>query len=268
MAVARKPSAHAPTPRASYLSAVDKRRFGQSAKTHMETEMQTTRGCGHGRGRGRGDSVVANSDAKSAAAAATEDSDDPVDAIVIKRIEATAAAFRSTGFVSFWTQLVCSVVSAVVLLFSLAFEKTSPAGLAGTYLTAFGVLCAFLSTFWALGFLRLGRRLSKAASEGGEGAPKRGDVQASIVRAIYINIIGMGATILGAESTIGLLVAKSLTSASQALFSSGMYNYQPVLPLDVFLVQSSINTMLAHFVGLAAALLLLKRVAQPKPMAA
>ena len=44
-------------------------------------------------------------------------------------------------------------------------------------------------------------------------------------------------TVFGAEAVIGLLVGKSLTSATTALFQNGMYNYQPVLPLDIFLVQ-------------------------------
>ena len=53
-----------------------------------------------------------------------------------------------------------------------------------------------------------------------------------------INLVGMGATLLGLQATVGLLVAKTLTNATANPFlSGGQGAYNPVLALDVFLVQ-------------------------------
>lgn len=198
-----------------------------------------------------------------ATVAAAEAADDEA-AIVVRRLEETSASLRTTGWIAFWAQLVCSVVSTVIVIFSLAFERVSVPGQVGLYLTVFGVATAFLSTFGAYGLMRLGRSLQKAAKAGGEGAASKGQVLQRLVRMVWVNVIGMGATVFGAEAVIGLLVGKSLTSATTALFQNGMYNYQPVLPLDIFLVQASINTIVAHFIGICAALFLLNKIAAPK----
>lgn len=112
-------------------------------------------------------------------------------------------------------------------------------GQLGLGLTVAGVGMAFLSTFAAYSLMLLGRALGRAAESGGEGAASKGQVVGRLVKMCYVNVIGMGATVAGAEAVIGLLVGKSLTSATTALFQNGMYNYQPVLPLDIFLVQVS-----------------------------
>lgn len=52
---------------------------------------------------------------------------------------------------------------------------------------------------------------------------------------IVINLLGMGATLLGMQATVGVLVAKALTSSAQP-FLQGQ-GYSPVLALDVFVVQ-------------------------------
>ena len=54
----------------------------------------------------------------------------------------------------------------------------------------------------------------------------------------FINLIGMGSTLLGLQATVGLLVAKTLTNATaNPYLSGGVNSYNPVLALDVFLVQ-------------------------------
>ncbi|KAK9863885.1 hypothetical protein WJX84_001120, partial [Apatococcus fuscideae] len=62
-------------------------------------------------------------------------------------------------------------------------------------------------------------------------------------------------------ATVGLLVAKTLTNATANPFlSGGAGSYNPVLALDVFLVQASTNTLLAHFVSLLCSLWLVRVV--------
>ena len=55
---------------------------------------------------------------------------------------------------------------------------------------------------------------------------------------------GLGATLLGLQATVGLLVAKTLTNATANPFlAGGAGSYNPVLALDVFLVQVSLPSV-------------------------
>jgi hypothetical protein len=68
-------------------------------------------------------------------------------------------------------------------------------------------------------------------------APPRADVVKNLKNGIVINILGMGATVLGMQATVGLLVAKALTSSANPYYQGLSPAYSPVLALDVFLVQ-------------------------------
>jgi hypothetical protein len=83
---------------------------------------------------------------------------------VAKRLERTAAYFRRLGNLGFWGQLICSVVSAVILAFSIVVtgQATSPVS---TYLTAGGIAAAFLSVFWSFGYIRLSHRLRETIDD-------------------------------------------------------------------------------------------------------
>jgi hypothetical protein len=61
-----------------------------------------------------------------------------------------------------------------------------------------------------------------------------------VTKGVIINILGLGSTLLGIQALVGVLVAKTLSNASANPFiasAAGVYN--PVLALDVFLVQVS-----------------------------
>jgi hypothetical protein len=92
---------------------------------------------------------------------------------------------------------------------------------------------------------------------------RKSDVIETIRRGIFINLVGMGATLLGLQATVGLLVAKTLTNATVNPFVMGRgASWNPVLALDVFLVQASVNVILAHFVSVGINLWLLSTVSQ------
>jgi hypothetical protein len=59
----------------------------------------------------------------------------------------------------------------------------------------------------------------------------------SLKNGIVLNLLGMGAAILGMQATVGLLVAKALTSSANPYYQKMTPGYSPVLALDVFLVQ-------------------------------
>ena len=69
-----------------------------------------------------------------------------------------ARNFRRYGTLGFWGQLVCTVVSAAILAFSVAISGT-PTSQATFYATAGGITAAFLSVFWSFGYIRLSERL-------------------------------------------------------------------------------------------------------------
>jgi amino acid transporter len=77
---------------------------------------------------------------------------------VAKRLERTAGYFKRLGSLGFWGQLVCTVVAAVILAFSVVItgQATSPVS---TYLTGGGIAAAFLSVFWSFGYIRLAQKL-------------------------------------------------------------------------------------------------------------
>ncbi|KAI8532747.1 hypothetical protein RHMOL_Rhmol11G0237700 [Rhododendron molle] len=180
---------------------------------------------------------------------------------VAKRLESTSRYFKRLGSIGFWGQLVCTVVTAVILTFSVVVKGkiTSPATF---YATAGGIAAAFVSVFWSFGYIRLSDKLRRTANEPSK-APPREDVVKSLKKSIVLNLLGMGAAVLGMQATVGLLVAKALTSSVNPFYQGIPPGYSPVLALDVFLVQASANTILSHFLGLVCSLGLLRSVTLP-----
>ena len=66
----------------------------------------------------------------------------------------------------------------------------------------------------------------------------------SLKNGIVLNLLGMGAAVLGMQATVGILVAKALTSSVNPYYQGTSPGYSPVLALDVFLVQVFIETQL------------------------
>ncbi|XP_020100817.1 protein TIC 21, chloroplastic [Ananas comosus] len=204
-----------------------------------------------------------------AAAASSPAADDESEraklAQVSKRLENTSRYFKRLGSLGFWGQLVCTVVSAVILSFStlVTGKVTSPITF---YTTAGSIAAAFVSVFWSFGYIRLSERLKRTANEPAK-APPRADVVKSLKNGIVVNLLGMGAAVLGMQATVGLLVAKALTTSAVPYYQGIPPGRSPVLALDVFLVQASANTILSHFLGLVCSLELLRSVTLPAPEA-
>uniref|UniRef100_A0A061S0R5 Translocon at inner membrane of chloroplasts 21 n=1 Tax=Tetraselmis sp. GSL018 TaxID=582737 RepID=A0A061S0R5_9CHLO len=197
-----------------------------------------------------------------------------------------AANCKRIGWISFWTQLVLSSVSLVILLFSVSYSQTTGPTLS-TYFTLFGVIAGFVSTIWAFRYTRLARSIrayldardGKAPPEAAKNARKisKLEVMRSINWGAMVNLLGLGSTIIGLQATVGSLVGKTLTSATTNPFLAGNAgSYNAVHALDVFLVQSSTNTLLAHFCGIVFSMWLLRVIdgssapsgSAPKPQAA
>ncbi|GFY89568.1 translocon at inner membrane of chloroplasts 21 [Actinidia rufa] len=151
---------------------------------------------------------------------------------VSKRLESTSRYFKRLGSFGFWGQLVCTVVAAVILSFSVVVtgKITSPATF---YATAGGIAAGFVSVFWSFGYIRLSDKLRRTVNEPSK-APPRADVVKKLEKWHSIEPSGYGCCCPC-----------------------------PVLALDVFLVQASANTILSHFLGIASSLELLRSVTLP-----
>lgn len=205
--------------------------------------------------------ILASAPVSAAYTSPSDDSEKAKLAQVAKRLERTSRYFRRLGSFGFWGQLICTIVSAVILSFSIVVtgKITSPVTF---YSTASGIVAAFISVFFSFGYIRLSEKLRKSANDPSK-APPRAEVVKSLKNSIVVNLLGMGAAILGMQATVGLLVAKALTTSSNPYYQGISPGSSPVLALDVFLVQASANTILSHFLGLSSSLELLRSVTLP-----
>jgi len=123
--------------------------------------------------------------------------------------------------------------------------------LAGT-----GVSLSIFSIFWTWGGARLSDRLLRKGTTRTSSANL---LRRSIKVALSINLLGMLATIIGAEIIIGALATKLLTMQGAGVgfgFNAAAASLatQTLQPLDILVVQGNTNTMLSHFISLACAL--------------
>jgi hypothetical protein len=157
----------------------------------------------------------------------------------------------SVGWTSWWTQTILSVVSGVLLLFANSvMQRPSPALVGGIVLALAGLGTAFCSIFWTWGFTRLSVRLGRQPLTPSEAAKR---ARGSLRKGMLLNLVGMGASLLGTYTIVGTLAAKALTQSAAVVGAAA-----PVQALDLLIVQANTNTLAAHFVGLCASLRLLR----------
>lgn len=174
-----------------------------------------------------------------------------------------AKTFRLTGWVSLWVQLVLTVVSSIILLFAGALSRSpganqnSPTTGIGVVVTIFGIAVLFFNMYWALfRYIPIGRKLDGSPA----GRPKRPETIQILRTGLIASLIGMLLSLLGAQATVGLLAAKAFNQGI-----GGFVNTDPskfIQPLDILVVQASVNVILAQFFGIAAALWLLNRISR------
>lgn len=68
-------------------------------------------------------------------------------------------------------------------------------------------------------------------------APPHAGVVISLKNGMVLNLLGMGAAILGMQAIVGLLVAKALTSSVIPYYQGISPGKSPILALDVFLMR-------------------------------
>jgi hypothetical protein len=171
-------------------------------------------------------------------------------------------ALRKWGWGSFWSQLVLAIIASIILVVTTPFANraTIPGGVPtpsspglgmGILFTIVGLLVVYFSTFWSFRYTQLAQKLR--GTNGGERPSKVQTVNLLKMGAI-VNLVGMPITLIGANAIVGALTVKSLTP------QTGGFVPITVQPIDMFVVQASILTILAHFISLFTSLWLLNRV--------
>lgn len=175
-------------------------------------------------------------------------------------VQRVASSFRIAGWVSFWAQIVLAVISGAVLAFAglnlggapQPGTSPNPGVGGGIFFALCGLIALFIGAYFAFNYTRLARRLKTPDAQT---RPKPGDLIKTLRVGLLVNLLGTLLTLLGAQAIVGSLLVKSLSQAG-SLFSGNLSKF--VTPLDVFLVQANINTLMAHFVGVIATLWLIQ----------
>jgi Protein of unknown function (DUF3611) len=171
-----------------------------------------------------------------------------------------ASSFRLTGWISFWSQLVLTIISGAILLFasvSSGGRGSNPGTSIGVVLTVCGIAVLGFNMYWTLlRYIPIGRRLQGAAAA----RPKKAEAIQALRTGLVASLVGILLALLGAEAIVGLLFAKA---ASQGV--AGFVNVDPakfIQPLDILVVQASINVILAQFIAISASLWLLNKMSK------
>lgn len=167
---------------------------------------------------------------------------------------------RLTGWLAFWVQLGLAVVSGIALLFAATgrgFADQPNAGLGlGIFLAVCGVLLLLFSVYWDFRYTRIGRRLENPNPSL---HPSKADTTTAIRLAIIVSLVGILLAILGGASTLGVLVAKSISQPPGVAITDP---YKIIRALDVFVMVGNVTAIAGHYVGTVASLWLLERVHQ------
>ena len=172
-----------------------------------------------------------------------------------------ASILRQISRISFWSQIILGVISAVLLLIASASFFGLKQRTQGIEV---GILCAFIGVILlAVGIiyaLRYGRMANDMVSEDASRRPKKSETLQLIRTGLIINLVGMFFSILGAEALAGIVLIKILTLPQGSISFGTQNSSQFINPVDLIIVQANTNSIMAHFAGIASSLWLLQRL--------
>ena len=189
-------------------------------------------------------------------------------------MEDTAAALRRTAWMSWWTQVVLSTVSAVILLFARSvggYSSSKVSSPPSFFVGGVGIALSVTSIFWTWGGARLASRLRRGRTSRVQAANL---LRRSVTFGTALNLAGMLVTLLGLFAIIGGLATKVLTGGGLMPFGAmagggggggASIVAQTVQPLDILVVQANANTLLSHFSSLVFSLYLTRYVRRLDP---
>lgn len=196
---------------------------------------------------------------------AKEASKDDKEFSIDSLVKDTALLTRRLSWLSWWSQLILTTVSAVTLVFARnVLIQSHPSIAAANSLPNFvlaggGIVAGYISLFWTWASRRLARRLLRKPTTRIQCANM---LRRTIKVGITINLIGMMFTIVGAEQIVGALTIKALTTSRTLALDQSSSLLQP---LDISVVQANTNTIFSHFTSLVALLYLARQLCKLDP---
>lgn len=173
-------------------------------------------------------------------------------------VQKVSTNLQRWGFWSFWLQLILGIISTVTLLFSIPALSESKQNL---QTVQFGIISAFISIVLLIIALvlcyRYGKIGKKIQNRDPAMRPKKSETIRLIQFGLVFNLVGMLFALIGAETLVGLALAKSLTLSPQVI---GSNSQQFVNALDLLIIQANTNTIGAHFAGIVTSLILITRI--------
>ena len=167
-------------------------------------------------------------------------------------------ALKRAGAVGFWVQLVLGVIGAVTLLLATPILLQNRDTTQGS---VFGILCALLglillgiSIYLTVVYGRMGRKLQNPDPTA---RPKKSLTLKTIKIGLIVNLVGTAIAIVGAETLVGLALAKSL-GRGQLTLSTNPSEF--VNSIDLLIIQANTNTIMGNFAGVINSLWLLNRI--------
>lgn len=165
------------------------------------------------------------------------------------------AIFRWGGWVAFWLELGLAVASGLALLFAISGRNVTTEANAGIGIGIFWAICGILlllcSVFLAWRYTRIAKNL---ASKNKEIHPSKADTVKLLRLSAIVSLIGIFLSLLGGGSTIGVLVAKSVSQPPGVAITDPN---KIIRALDIFVAVANFNSITGHFVGAIAAIGLL-----------
>ena len=154
------------------------------------------------------------------------------------------------SWISWWIQIILTVVSGVILSFANTVRVGSRLNSyqflsSGFAFSAAGVVISLINSFATWNYTRLCRRISQGRLA--DNNARNLFLEYSKI-SVTISLLGMFVTLIGAEQIVGTLASKVL---GQQLFvpvvASSATASTSLQALDIFLVQSNTNTLVGHF---------------------
>ncbi len=174
-------------------------------------------------------------------------------------VQQIAKAFRLTGWVSLWIQLVLTVVSSVILIFASGQSKgtNTPGTGIGVAVTLIGIGVLVFNMYWSVfRYVAIGKKLLGNPAL----RPKKSETIQTIRTGLIASLVGILLSLIGAQATVGLLAGKAFSQGAMGFVNTDASKF--IQPLDVLVVQASTNVILAQFVAIVAALWLLDRMSR------
>jgi hypothetical protein len=178
-----------------------------------------------------------------------------------KSYNSIISAYYRSSWISWWIQIILSVISSVTLTFARQQAMRSFAiWTSGFGFSSVSVILAFFNAIWTWNITRLCVRINL-------GKVTEDKIISSLrwysKFSVGISMVGILLSLLGAEQIVGSLAAKILNSPSYygsfVPIAPPMGSPLPTAgfqPLDIFLVQANTNTLVSHFAPLIVYLLL------------